>query len=613
VDRVLLINADEPEEVRVAVVADGKLEELYVEAGADPVGKGNVYVGRVQNVERGIGAAFVDLSGGVTGFLHESDIRREGEAANARAEDEDDEGPEEEAGAESPAPPAAEGGRPEIGPEADADAPAPPADVPPPAIALVSEEADDSDDEEPLPPPLAEPVGDVAAVAAADAPPAAPPRGRRRGRRPPRKIEDLLKPGDDVLVQVSRGPIGQKGPALTTRISLPGRYLVLLAHATRSGVSRRIESAEERDRARSLLGGLEVPDGMGVILRTAAAGRTKEEIAADLAALLRLWEAIRERLASGSGPRVVHSESDLALRAVRDLLPPDTTRIVVDDPATAERVRGYLERLAAPATPGETPPRMPTVEAHEGPQPLFHAHGIEAQVEDAFRRTVRLPSGGSLVIDPTEALVAIDVNSGRLTEEADLETTALKTDLEAVPEVARQLRLRDLGGVIVVDFIDLSEPAHVHEVEAALREALKPDRARIRVAKMGPFGCLELTRQRIRPALSSVTHVPCPSCQGTGRRRTPIGLALRVLREIRWRAARSRGQGGLEVRVSPAVADVLRTRKARSLRAIEGRVNGPLRIVPDQSLPHGGWSMKGLPGRPPPVPAPQPARGGESA
>jgi ribonuclease E len=235
------------------------------------------------------------------------------------------------------------------------------------------------------------------------------------------------------------------------------------------------------------------------------------------------------------------------------------------------------------------------VVAHDGPLPLFHAYGIETQVEDAFRRTVRLPSGGSIVIDPTEALVAIDVNSGRLTEEEDLETTALRTNLEAVPEVARQVRLRDLGGVIVVDFIDLREAAHVHEVEEAVREAFERDRARLRIGRIGPFGCLELTRQRIRPALQSVTHVACPACQGTGRRRHPVGLALRVLREVQVRASRARGGTGLEVRVAPAVAEALRRRKAASLERIEARLGAPVVVKADPTIAYGHWALRGTP------------------
>jgi len=564
VEKTLLINADDSEEVRVVLLEDGRLEEVYVEAGTDPTGKGNVFVGRVQNVERGIGAAFVDLGGGVTGFLHASDID-----LSARPE------------GMSPRPDGA--ARPEA----------------------------------------AEPEG--------------------------RKITDLVKPGDPLLVQVTRGPVGHKGPALTTRISLPGRYVVLLVNGQRSGVSRRIDSGEERDRMRNLLGDLEVPRGMALILRTASNGRTREEVQADLVSLYRRWEELKGRLLEGGGPRLVHEESDLVSRAMRDILPADCSRIVTDDAATADRIREFLARTQPPAPPPEPdpvpsleadavaggadpteaavactadapaptvdgaaapspvrarrspPPAMrppPTVELHAAPTPLFHAFGIEAQIEDAFRRSVRLPSGGSIVIDPTEALVAIDVNSGRLTEEEDLESTALKTDLEAVPEIARQLRMRDLGGVIVIDFIDLAESSHVQQVEQALREALKRDRARIRLGRMGPFGCLELTRQRIRPALSSVTHVACPTCAGLGKRRHPLGLALRVLREIQARVARSRGHGGMEVRVAPPVADVLKRRKGPALSLLEAALTGPLRLVADAQIPYGGWSIKGIPLKP---------------
>ena len=625
-DKILLINAAEPEEVRVALIEDGRLEEIYVEAGTDPTAKGNIYVGRVQNVERGIGAAFVELAPGLTGFLHASDVA-------------------------SPV-----------------DVPGMPGAEPAPAAAPRAEGVEGAPVEGAGAP--AEGAGGSAGSGGGEA---------GDGRR----IQDLLKPGDLVLVQITRGPLGHKGPSITTRISLPGRYVVLLANSTRSGVSRRIEFGDGRDEMRAILRGLELPEGMAVILRTASHGRTREEIQADLSALYRLWETLEGRLLEGGGARLVHAESDLVLRALRDVMPADTTRIVTDDPETAERVRETLAAMAPAAappadpvppfvsapvpTPGrrsaisdetdaaavqaielaaaprsfliapeadaydgeiqpeiaaeESPPRVaeppplppppilkapPPVELHEGLNPLFHAFAVETQVEDAYRRIVRLPSGGSIVIDPTEALVAIDVNSGRMTEEEDLESTALKTDLEAVPEVARQLRLRDLGGVVVIDFIDLRESSHIHQVEQALREALKRDRARIRLGRMGPFGCLELTRQRIRPALASVTHISCHSCGGTGKRRHPVGLALRVLREARARAARARGHGGLEVRVVPAVADVLRKRLGRAVAELERAMKGPFRLVPDPSIPVAGWSIKGIaPRGAPPGPGPR--------
>ena len=708
VEKILLINADEPEEVRVALLEDGRVEELYVEAGTDPTAKGNVYVGRVQNVEKGIGAAFVELGPGLTGFLHASDIARPvdptGGAGAADDEgDEDDDlpavgldglpvGPDTEAPPPAPAP--------ESGTGDDDPAVAAP---PPSASRTVTAEADPSSGSEGGPEsegapaaggPGPEADGPVEAHAAAEPSDLAADTTevggttqeiggnttarRRRGRPPPRPITDLVKPGDLLLVQITRGPIGNKGPALTTRISLPGRYVVLLANSRRGGVSRRIESGEGRDRMRSILSGLSIPAGMAAILRTASGGRTLEEVQADVDALGGLFESMKQRLKEGGGPRLVHAESDLVLRALRDVLPSDATRLVVDDPDAAARVREVLERMRPPAsaappssrrrradreppsigpeadpetppdadpaaageppageapggvgaeasvpaeppTNGEAPPAAAPVSlasilaVHDGASPLFHHYGVETQVEDAYRRTIRLPSGGSIVIDPTEALVAIDVNSGRMTEEEDLEATALKTDLEAVPEIARQLRLRDLGGVIVIDFIDLRQSSHGHQVEQALREALKRDRARIRLGRMGPFGCLELTRQRIRPTLASVTHVPCAACAGTGRRRHPVGLALRVLREIRARAARARFTGGLEVRVAPPILDVLRKRKGQALHEMERAMKGPFRIYADPAIAQAGWAIKGIPpkapGGTPAVPAGEPAPG----
>ncbi len=628
-ERLLLINADDPEEARVAVVEDGRLEELYVQAGADLLGKGAIYVGRVQNVERGMGAAFVDLGSGVTGFLHESDVALR---------------------------PAAEPGR----DETDGDAASP--EPPPPAAASEPAAGDDV--------PTSAAGADAAPPGEVPAEEEAVPTGRHEEE--PRRIQDLVKPGDRLLVQIVRGPVGRKGPMLTTRISLAGRTIVLLANSTRSGVSRRIESQDDRRRMRTLLGGLALPAGMAAILRTASHGRAKEDVQADLDSLFRLWEDLKGRLLEGGEPRLVHAENDLALRAVRDVLPVHSTRIVVDDPGTAERVREAIARLAprsrpegaepappaptsveSPPEPPPTPPPPPigpeaepeefqvspadaaappalpsapaplppapeagpvyTVEVHAGKAPLFHAYGVEPQVEDAFRRTIRLPSGGSIVIDPTEALVAVDVNSGRLVGEEDLEATALKTNLEAVPEVARHLRLRDLGGVVVVDFIDLEKPENGRQVEQALKDALKRDRAKIRLSKIGPFGCIELTRQRIRPALESVTHVPCRSCGGTGRRRHPTSLAIRVLREIRYRVAKAGGKGGLEVRVSPPVAEVLKRSKGDALRSVEEGMGGALLLVSDPAVAYGHWSMKGLPPRPRPEKAPTQAPGRETA
>ncbi len=502
-EKILLVNAVDPEEVRIALLEDRRVEELYVEAAEERSATGNVYRGRVQNVERGIGAAFVDLGRGLTGFLHVSDLPNR----------------------------------------------------PPKAV-----------------------------------------------------ITDLVEPGQEILVQITRDSIGKKGPALTGRISLPGRYLVLLTTSDRSGVSRRIGKGGVRERARRFLEDLELPEGMGVIVRTAGEDSRLEDLRRDLDHLVREWRRL-EALATQSGPpALLRAESDVAERAIRDIMPTDTERIVVDREDLAARVRTMLTTWYGPIplrrvggddledAPEAAEPRpMPEVVVHEGPMPLFHDYGVETQLEEAFRRAVRLPSGGSIVIDPTEALVAVDVNSGRYTGEEDPESTALATNLEAASEVGRQLRLRDLGGLIVLDLIDMRSRRDVRKVEKALKQALARDRARIRLGRIGPFGCLILSRQRVRQALSRVTHADCPECGGTGRRRHPAGLGLRVLREMQARAARAHGRGGLEVRVPRSVREWILRHRASLLREIEEGLTGPLELEGDERLAADGWAMKGLP------------------
>ena len=619
-EKVLLVNARDAEEVRIALVVNGRLEEIYVENPEERSQAGNVYRGRVQNVERGIGAAFVDLGRGVTGFLHATDMPL----------------------------------LPHDDPEKDAI--------------------------------------------------------------------DRLREGDEVIVQVTRDSIGRKGPALTGRVSLPGRYLVLMPHSDRSGISRRIPHGRERDRMRRLVRKLEMPEGMGVIVRTASETTDLAALQADLGHLISEWERIQRRALEPGPPGVLKGDSDLAERSVRDIMPPDVTRIVADreemagqihrllriwypsEAAAAERVgradadhataalHAPLGELDAAATEGQardgdeardqvapeptppepTPPEpappevgappstedgstdaeaesasdvdldvnhdvaarepeetpaeipaqqleedagndaeeapdedlaqlrrragdMPDVEIHTDATPLFHAYDIELQLEEAYRRSIRLPSGGSIVIDPTEALIAIDVNSGRLTDEADPESTALVTNLEAVEEAARQLRLRDRGGLVVMDFIDMKKRSSRRQVEKVLHEALRKDRARIRVGRMGPFGLVVLSRQRIRQALARKTHEACEVCGGTGLRRHPSSTGLRIVREVQARLARSRGRGGLEIRAPKAVVAWLRKHRTAQLRALRRTCTGPLNLLTDDRLARDGWAMKGLP------------------
>ncbi len=568
-EKILLVNAEDRDEARIALLVDGRLEEVYIEASKDRSAAGNIHRGRIQNVEQGIGAAFVDLGRGLTGFLHASDM----------------------------------------------------------------------------------PV--------------------REGDDPSADVMDRLTPGDEVIVQITRDGVGRKGPALTGRISLPGRYLVLMPFTNRSGISRRIPQGAERERMRKLLRKLEVPEGMGVIVRTASETTDLAALTADLNQLYSEWERIQARAKQPDAPGVLRGESDLAERSVRDIMPADATRIVVDKEETAGRIHQLLRiwypsaaaaaeaaghlAVRAAAAASETPlgeleaardegdddevletglvdddfievvdggedengddedpeaaetelerqeriaRAIPEVLIHTDPMPLFHAYDAETQLEDAFRRSIRLPSGGSIVIDPTEALVAIDVNSGRLTDEADPESTALVTNLEAVGEIARQLRLRDRGGLIVIDFIDMRERKSRNQVEKELREALSKDRARIRLGRMGPFGCMILSRQRIRQALTRITHDECVECHGTGRRRNIVGLGLRVLREMQARVARSRGRGGLEVRAPQSVVDWIRRHRPAVLKRIRKLCSGPVTLEGDSRLASDGWAMKGVPPTP---------------
>ncbi len=575
-EKILLVNATDRDESRIALLVDGRLDEVFIEALDERSQAGNVFRGRVQNVEKGIGAAFVDLGRGVTGFLHATDLPiKEGE---------------------------------------DSDAP----------------------------------------------------------------VTEKLSPGDEVIVQITRDSIGRKGPALTGRVSIPGRYLVLMPFSTRSGISRRIPHGKERERVRKLIDQLVVPEGMGVILRTASDTTDLPALQADLEHLIAEWSVIQRKAAEPGQPGVLRGESDIAERSVRDIMPSDVTRIVVDKDdiaghihrllriwypsaaaaaeehahvsvrqaaAAAEAPRGELAGSSAPMAAAdaaeapvqddvpdepdselsdlpadalapvpplepEPPPEshaqrmerlarvaraMPEVELHTDLMPLFHAYNVETQLEDAFRRTIRLPSGGSIVFDQTEALVAIDVNSGRLTDREDPESTALATNLEAVTEVARQLRLRDLGGLVVIDFIDLRERGARRQVEDALRDVLSKDRARIRLGRMGSFGLVQLSRQRIRQALTRITHEECPLCAGTGRRRHLSGVALRILREIQARIARSKGRGGVEVRAPREAVDWLKRYRSGVLRSLERMASGPITLAVDDRLAADGWAMKGVP------------------
>lgn len=384
------------------------------------------------------------------------------------------------------------------------------------------------------------------------------------GKKTPRKdrppIQRCLRRGQEIIVQVIKEGIGTKGPTLTTYISLPGRYLVMMPGMSRIGVSRKIEEDESRRQMRDVLSQLDLPKGMGFILRTAGLGRPKRDLQRDLRYLMRLWESVAKRIKSVPAPALLYQESDLVIRTIRDVYGPEVDRIIVDDDGTLKKVREFLG-IANPRARG-------VVALDTGPTPLFHKYGIEHEIQRLHAKVVPLPSGGSIIIESTEALVAIDVNSGRYREHDNAENTALKTNLEAAEEIARQLRLRDLGGLIICDFIDMRLDRNIRSVERKLRDSLKAHKERAKTLRMSQFGIIEMTRQRSGPSIKRNAYRDCPTCSGSGSVKTPASQTLDVLRLIR--SLTHRGSlATLEIRVHPEVAHILQNRHRATLNAIE--------------------------------------------
>ena len=338
------------------------------------------------------------------------------------------------------------------------------------------------------------------------------------------RIQKLVKPGQEVLVQVEKEEVGNKGAALTTYVSLAGRCVVLMPGQPQVGVSRKIEDGTQRERLKEMIQELKVPEGFGVIVRTAAEDLTKREINKDLDYLLRLWEEIRKRVLETAAPALIYKERDLAIRVIRDYFNPSIKTILVDDKEVHHRVKEFLQII--------NPGHKHIVKLHKDKGPIFHKYNLENQIEQLFHKRVQLKSGGSLVIDATEALVAIDVNSGRATREQALEETVFKVNMEAAAEIPRQLRLRDLGGLVVIDFIDMREGRHIREVEKHLREELKKDKAKTTVGRISRFGLLELSRQHLGLNVRLGSYADCPHCQGTGMVRSTEASAIYHLRKI---------------------------------------------------------------------------------
>src|SRR5579862_9665164 len=397
-------------------------------------------------------------------------------------------------------------------------------------------------------------------------------------------IRELLTEGQELIVQVEKEERGTKGAALTTFISLAGRFLVLMPNNPRAGgVSRRIEG-EDRDQMREVMSQLQIPDGMGAIVRTAGVGRSVEELQWDLDNLKTQWEQIDVAARDRAAPFLVFRESDAVTRAMRDYLSDDVGELLVDSPAAFQKAQEYMQRFM----PADAQRRL---KLYTDDIPLFTRFQIESQIESAYAHKVQLPSGGSIVVDYTEALVSIDINSARATRGSDIETTATNTNLEAADEIARQLRIRDIGGLIVIDFIDMESAKNQRDVEDRLRDAVRMDRARIQIGRLSRFGLLEMSRQRLRPSLGETSHMVCPRCVGIGSIRSVESMTLAVLRLIGEELRKER-TARVIAQVPVAVATYLFNEKREWLRTLEDKSEAELIIVPNENIQTPEYSIK---------------------
>ena len=400
-----------------------------------------------------------------------------------------------------------------------------------------------------------------------------------------RRVQEQLREGQELIVQVDKDERGNKGAALTTYISLAGRYLVLMPNNPRGGgVSRRVEG-EDRNELREAVAQLEVPRGMSVIARTAGIGRSPEELQWDLNYLMQLWHAIEDAAALQAGAYLIYQESSLVIRAIRDYFQPDIGEILIDTEGVYDQAQQFMSHVM--------PANVSRVKLYKDDVPLFSRFQIEHQIETAYARQVPLPSGGAIVLDHTEALVSVDVNSARATKGGDIETTAYNTNLEAAEEIARQLRLRDLGGLIVIDFIDMESAKNQREVENRLREALKYDRARVQLGKISRFGLMELSRQRLRPALAESAYIPCPRCHGIGHIRGTESTALHILRIIQEEAMKD-NTAQIVAQMPVDVATFLLNEKRNDVQSIETRFKVSVLLVPNRHLETPNYSIERL-------------------
>ena len=396
-------------------------------------------------------------------------------------------------------------------------------------------------------------------------------------------IQEIFKRGDEVVVQVIKEGIGTKGPTLSTYISIPGRYLVLMPALGRVGVSRKIEDEDDRRRLKDILLDLDPPKGLGFIVRTAGQGRSRRELSRDLSYLLRLWRVISRRIEKKPAPVDIYEESDMMIRTIRDILTSDVDAIHIDDADAFARAKEFLELVM--------PRFVDKIHHYSDTKPLFHKYNVEQEIANIHRREVKLKDGGSIVVDQTEALVAIDVNSGSFRTDESAEETAYQLNLAAAKEIARQLRLRDLGGVIVNDFIDMRKERHRRNLERALRDAVARDRARTKILRTSPFGLVEMTRQRIRPSLKRSVFTDCPCCSGRGMVKTAESMSIEVIRTL-YLASQHKPVAQVTIRVNDEVAASLNNQKRREISELEESGDMEVQILGDKGVYPESLEMK---------------------
>jgi ribonuclease E len=591
----MLIDATHAEETRVVVVRGNRIEEFDFESAARKQLKGNIYLAKVTRVEPSLQAAFVEYGGNRHGFLAFAEIHpdyyqipvadrqallREQEEEDAEELEDDD---AEEAGApHGEAAPLQVEAEPSIESE-----PVEEPEQPEEEMAAEDESAETSDsdaDEVPVPVANADSIETVdqdaeshkvESIGAEDALEEVPRRARRAPRRQ-YKIQEVIKRRQIILIQVVKEERGNKGAALTTYLSLAGRYCVLMPNTARGGgISRKITDAGDRRRLKEVARDVEVPQGMGLIVRTAGAQRTRPEIKRDFDYLMRLWENVRDLTLHSQAPALVYEEGSLIKRSIRDLYTKDVEEVFVEGEAAYREAKDFMKMLM--------PSHAKNVKLYKDTRPLFSKHQTETQLDALYSPTVTLPSGGYIVMNQTEALVSVDINSGKATREHNIEDTALKTNLEACDEIARQLRLRDLAGLVVIDFIDMEENRNNRAVERRLKDALKDDRARIQVGRISHFGLMEMSRQRLRPGILEGSSRPCPHCEGRGIVRSISSCGLSVLRAIEEHLMNRKAEH-LTVKCSREIAFYVLNDKRDNLLALEQAYGISVFIVPSDDV-----------------------------